>query len=149
MNETASKKSEVISGSVQGSVLGPVLFLMYIKDLSEGVKANVKIFVDDKKVKDVIREEKDVEKLQEELDKLFDWQEANQMLFNGSKFQLRYGPDEELKNSTLYFTDNTEHIIEKYSSLRDFGIILSEDGKFQDHIEKVSKKVRQKVGWIC
>ena len=150
VNETPSEKSEVISGSVQGSVLGPVLFLMYIKDLSKGVTANVKIFVDDTKIKDEIQEEKDVEKLQTELDKLFEWQEANQMLFNGSKFQLlRYGPDEDLKNNTLYFTDNTEHIIERCSSLRDLGMILSDDGKFQDHIEKVCKKVRQKVGWIC
>ena len=72
------------------------------------------------------------------------------MLFNGSKFQLiRYGNDEDLKNNTLYFTDNTEHIIERCSSLRDLGVILSDNGKFQDQIEKVSRKVRQKVGWIC
>ena len=71
------------------------------------------------------------------------------MLFNGSKFQiLRYGSNEELKTDTLYFTDNTENIIERFSSLRDLGVILSDDGKFDSHIEKVSKTVRQKVGWI-
>ena len=101
------------------------------------------------KIKDVIEEETDVEKLQAELDKLFHWQENNNMLFNGSKFQLvRYGPNEELKHNTLYFTENTEHIIERCSSVRDLGVILSDTGKFEDHIVKVSKKVRQKVGWI-
>ncbi len=53
-----------------------------------------------------------------------------------------------MKNETLYITDNTENIIEQFSHLRDFGVILSDDGKFDNHIEKVSKKVCQKVGWI-
>ena len=149
VSEITSTKSKVMSGSIQGSVLGPVLFLMYIKDISKEVTAKVKIFVDDTKVKDVITEDEDVEKLQAELDKLFEWQEKNNMLFNGSKFQLlRYGPKEEIKNNTLYFTDNTEHVIERYTSVRDLGVILSEDGRFEAHIEKVIRKVRQKVGWI-
>ena len=149
IEETTSEKSKVLSGSIQGSVLGPVLFLMYIRDIAKKVTANTKIFVDDTKIKDTIKEEADVEKLQKNLDLLFEWQEENNMLFNGSKFQvLRYGQNEDLKNATLYFTDNTEHIIERFSSLRDLGVILSDNGKFDDHIEKVSKQVRQKAGWI-
>ena len=57
-------------------------------------------------------------------------------------------PREDMKEDTLYFTDNYENIIERYSSLRDLGVILSEDGKFKLHIEKVATKVRQKIGWI-
>ena len=64
--------------------MGPVLFLMYIRDISKDVKANTKIFVDDTKIKDLVRNEADVEKLQENLDKLYEWQETNNMLFNGS-----------------------------------------------------------------
>ena len=124
-----------------------MLFLIYIKDISKHVDANTKIFVDDTKVKEIIRNEADVEKLQSNLDKLFEWQENNNMLFNGSKFQvLRYGTNGDLKNDTLYFTDNTENIIDRFSHLRDLGVILSDDGKFDHHIEKVSRKVRQKVG---
>ena len=119
---------------------------MYIQDISKNVNANTKIFVDDTKIKDIIKEEKDVEKLQANLDKLFDWQEANNMKFNGAKFQLlRYGPDEKIKNNTLYFTDNYEHIIERFSSLRDLGVILSEDGKFDSHIEKCQDKLDRRL----
>ena len=149
IEETASEKSKVLSGSIQGSVIGPVLFLMYIRDISKQVSANTKVFVDDTKMKDSIKNEDDVEKLQGNLDKLFEWQTENNMLLNGSKFQiLRYGPYEQLNNDTLYFTDNTENIIDRFSTLRDLGVILSDDGRFDSHIEKVSQKVRQKVGWI-
>ena len=149
IEETTSEESKVVSGSVQGSVLGPVLFLMYIKDIAKNVTASIKIFVDDTKVKNKIEKEEDVENLQMNLDLLYLWQEENKMLFNGTKFQLlRYGPNEDLKNDTLYFTDKTENVIERFSSLRDLGMILSDDAKFNAHIDKVSKKVRQKVGWI-
>ena len=63
IEETTSEKSKVLSGSIQGSVLGPVLFLMYIKDISKHVDANTKIFVDGTKINDIIRNEADVEKL--------------------------------------------------------------------------------------
>ena len=41
-----------------------------------------------------------------------------------------------------------EFIIEQFSTLRDLGIMLSDDGKFSEHIDKVIKTVRQKSGWI-
>ena len=103
--ETKSKESKVASGSIQGSVLGPVLFLMYIRDLSKNVKANIKIFVEDTKMKNVINDENDVEELQANLDRLFDWQMENNMQCNGAKFQLlRYCHNEDIKekNSLLY-----------------------------------------------
>ena len=71
------------------------------------------------------------------------------MEFNGKKFQVvRYGKDENLKNETLYFTENTENIVERQEAVRDLGIMMSEDATFKDQIEKVAKKVRQKTGWV-
>ena len=49
---------------------------------------------------------------------------------------------------TLYFTDNMENVIDRFSSVRDQGMMLSDDARFEEHVEKVSKTVRQKVGWI-
>ena len=96
-----------------------------------------------------IKNEEDVEELQKDLDKLYNWAKENNMVFNGSKFQLmRYGSDENIKNDTLYFTGETNEIIETFDNLRDLGVILSDDGSFDDHIIKVGKKVRQKMGWV-
>ena len=54
--------------------------------------------------------------------------------------------NKDFRNDTMYFTNTYEHVIEQFSSLSDMGIILSEDGRFEHNIEKVSKQVRQKVG---
>ena len=64
------------------------------------------------------------------------------MKFNGAKFQLlRYGPNEQLNKETLNFTANMESVINQFSSLRDLGVILSDTGKFDEHINKVTKRV--------
>ena len=118
-------------------------------DITNEVKSNTKIFVDDAKVKMKIEDEEDVEELQEDIERLFDWQEKNSMKFNGSKFQLlRYGPNEEIKDNTLYFTGGMEEVIGRVSSCRDLGVIMSDTGRFDDHIDKVTRTVRQRTGWI-
>ena len=88
IKETVSEEVKVISGAVQGSVLGPIFFLMFIGDITDDITANTKLFVDDAKIKSCINNEEDVEELQMNLDKLFKWEEENKMKFNGSKFQL-------------------------------------------------------------
>ena len=47
--------------------MGPVFFLIFVRDISKDITANMKFFVDDAKIKDSIRTEEDVEKLQENL----------------------------------------------------------------------------------
>ena len=144
-----SQVSKVVSGSVQGSCLGPVMFLMYIKDLTKNITANTKIFVDDAKLKDKIKTTEDVEAMQQNINELFMWENDNKMKCNSAKFQvLRYGQDQDIKDNTMYFSKNMDGVIEQFSKLRDLGVILSDDAKFSTHIDKVVKQVRQKVGWI-
>ena len=144
-----SKVSKVVSGSVQGSVLGPVMFLIYVKDLSKNMTANTKIFVDDAKLKNKINTEEDVEEMQENVNKLFDWENENKMKCNGAKFQvMRYGYNQEIKENTVYFTKEMKGVIEQFDNLRDLGVIMTDDAKFTSHVNKVVKQVRQKVGWM-
>ena len=71
------------------------------------------------------------------------------MLFNGKKFEmLRYGPNNDLKNSTNYLTPEYEDLIEEKESLRDLGVIMSDDASFSRHVHHVCSKVKQKAGWI-
>ena len=72
----------VLSGVPQGSVLGPILFLIYINDLEEGVTGNILTFADDTKLFRKVREIGVKQKLQNDIDKLVKWSEKWQMLFN-------------------------------------------------------------------
>ena len=130
-------------------MLGPVLFLILINDIDKNIDSFTSLFADDTRVLKAIKDEEDVEKLQADLDKLYEWQENNNMLFNGKKFEmLRYGTNTNLKESTVYFTPNYNDVIEEKDSLRDLGIIMTNDGKFSNHVEHVCSKVKQKSGWI-
>ncbi|XP_071945940.1 uncharacterized protein [Antedon mediterranea] len=62
----------VTSGVVQGSVLGPVLFLIFINDILDSINSNGKLFADDAKVYRRIRSENDAQMLQKDLDKLME-----------------------------------------------------------------------------
>ena len=149
VDRVKSKWSEIVSGIPQGSVLGPILFLIYISDIGEGLTAQTLVYVDDTKVKQKVNTEEDVENLQRELEKLDKWANDNNMNFNGKKFQVvRYGPNEELKNNTEYFSGVYDEIIERFNSVRDLGVQLSDDASFNEQIEKVVKKARQKSGWV-
>ncbi len=69
----------------QGSVLGPILFLVYINDLEEGVTGKILKFADDTKLFRKTKEIGDKHKLQDDIDKLVRWSEKLQMLFNFGK----------------------------------------------------------------
>ena len=71
VEENKSEKSLVTSGAIQGSLLGPVFFLMFVADMKTEVKSKIKLFVDDAKIKSAIKNEGDVEKLQEDMDRLY------------------------------------------------------------------------------
>ena len=72
----------VLSGVPQGSVLGPILFLIYINDLEEGATSNILKFADDTKRFRKIKGNGDKPQLQDDIDKLIKWSVKWHVLFN-------------------------------------------------------------------
>ena len=85
-----SNWAEVLSGVPQGSVLGPLLFLVYINDIDEGILSKISKFADDTKLCREIGNDLDAKILQEDLKRLSQWSEDWQMLFNTEKCSVMH-----------------------------------------------------------
>ena len=85
VNGTESKSVPVISGIPQGSVLGPILFVLYINDLPDKLISNVYLFADDTKLFYKIKSPEDAYTLQCDLNSLERWTEKWLLKFNTSK----------------------------------------------------------------
>jgi hypothetical protein len=95
LNGACSSWEEVLSGVPQGSVLGPILFLVFINklDTMAHLSTEIKKFVDDTKLGQVIRSQRDSICLQECLDKMTKWAEEWGMAFNVGKCKVMHvGP---------------------------------------------------------
>ena len=77
----------VTSGVLQGSVLGPILFLAYINDLTQDIVSQVRIFADDTAIYLTVESNTDSDCLQKDLDQLQAWESKLDMEFNPSKCQ--------------------------------------------------------------
>ena len=96
-----SSWKQVLSGVPQGSVLGPVLFLLFINDLDQVTTRNqtVKKFADDTKVAQVIETAEDAAELQETLDRLVKWADTWGMAFNVAKCHVMHIGPKNLRHS--------------------------------------------------
>ena len=92
---TVSCLSPVLSGVPQGTVLGPVLFLIHIRDIADGLSKGTTAtsFADDTRVQRGITSSQDCCDLQADLMKIYEWAEKVNMFFNSDKFEsLRFWP---------------------------------------------------------
>ncbi len=85
INDTASDWASVTSGVPQGSVLGPVLFIIYINDIDVGPNNFISKFADDTKIGNSIVTDHDRMSLQEDLRNISDWSQRWEMPFNVNK----------------------------------------------------------------
>ena len=84
-NGALSDITDVTSGVPQGSVLRPILFLLYINDINENVQSSIRLFADDSIIYRKIMSNIDLQILQTDLIQLEKWSDKWQMQFNISK----------------------------------------------------------------
>ena len=141
--EVSNWKS-VLSGVPQGSVLGPILFLIYINDLDESITSNVLKFADDTKLFRKVNTDGDKQHLQNDLDRLVKWSEKWQMLFNFGKCKcLHTGHGNLNVNYKMGATVLGTTVKEK-----DLGVTISADMKVSQQCGIAASKGNQILGLI-
>ena len=85
LNGVASKEVKVISGVPQGTVLGPLLFLLYVNDINDNINSTIRMFADDCVLYRIIKTLNDHHHLQNDLDIIIQWAIKWQMNLNADK----------------------------------------------------------------
>ena len=140
----ASSWLEVLSGVPQGSVLGPILFLIYINDLDNGIKNWILKFADDTKIFSAVSSDLDRLRLQNDLDNLLSWAVEWQMTFNVTKCKVMHLGHNNDAHS--YYMDGKA--LEAVDQEKDLGIIITKDLKVSQQCVQAYSKASRMLGAI-
>ena len=131
-NGSPSDWEAVVSGVPQGTIMGPIFFLLFVNNVPNTLKCNVMPFADDAKLYSTINKEQDCINLQADLDSLVNWSKDWLINFNKKKCVVL-----RLKRSIDYIED---HKLLAVTEQADLGIIISNDLKPSKHIAKVASE---------
>ena len=130
----------MLSGVPQGSVLGPILFLIFINDLPDNINSIVRLFADDCVLYRNIRGSEDLQLLQDDLEKLALWEEAWLMKFNVAKCHsmrvTKHPPHKQIVHGYLLHNK----VLENVSSAKYLGVQITDDLNWGQHINEITSK---------
>ena len=146
VRNNSSKWLKVLSGVPQGSVLGPLLFLIFINDLPDWISCSVKLFADDTKVWKIIDSVDDQKVLQKDLDNMMAWSRIWLLWFNPEKCKIMHIGH---SLNTVYHLGETERqILIVSKEEKDLGITVTNDLKSAVQCSKAAAKARSIAGLI-
>ena len=151
LNGQYSEYSLIESGVPQGSVLGPLLFLIYINDLEKGLKSKVKFYADDTMLYSIVHDpETSAADLNHDLELIRNWahqwkmefnpdptKQATEVLFSCKKSKVNHPP--------IYFNGSQVTRIDEQKHL---GIVLTPTLYFQKHLFQKIQKAKKNIGMI-
>ena len=125
-----------------------ILFILFINDLPNGLSVLCKLFADDSKFMSVIRNPRDRDEFQSNINKILDWVSKWKMELNLSKCKvMHFGNNKIHQNRSYSFNlENKIHFIENTRSERDLGIIVQDNLKWNEHISTQVHKANFVLG---
>ena len=144
VNGENSSWEKVASGVPQGSVLGPVLFTVFINDLEDGIQSDLSKFADDTKLIASSETEEETEVIQADLRKLHEWSIKWQMNFNAEKCKVLHLGN---KNKKTQYEIGGK-VIGAVNEEKDLGVIVTDNFKVGKQCTKAANKGNQKLGMI-
>ena len=151
LNGQHSSWTDVKTGVSQRSILGPLLFLIYINDLPNGLNSNVKLFADDTSLFFVVHNITDsANLLNSDLSKINEW---------ALQWKMRFNPDPIKQAQEIIFSRKTSKrnhsglmfnnsIVNLTTNHKHLGMIFDLKLSFDEHSKFVLKKINKTVGLI-
>ena len=144
VNDGISEWLPVTSGVVQGSVVGPLLFLIFINDLKDDITCDISSFADDTKLGCEMRTLDDFNRLQNSLEKVNDWCDFWGMQMNLSKCVVMHFGD---KNPKFTYKLNGE-ALQVVETHLDLGVLVDNKLKFSNHCTHARNKAIKITSFI-
>ncbi len=150
IGDSSSNWEDVTSSVPQGSVLGPLLFTIFINDLPDKAKNQCKLYADDCKLIGIIKKEEDVQVIQKDIDELQLWAKNWQMSFNYEKCKvMHFGKNNKCHEYKMELGQGVApHTIEKNLIERDLGLMISNDLKWVNQIDKATNTAKSIIAQI-
>lgn len=142
-----SKPFIAYSGVPQGSILGPAFFNIFVNDIVTIFKhSECFLFADDLKIIKSIKDESDVELLQQDLNRLIEWCKVNCMYLCAKKCHLvRFTRKKHFVQSQYFMASDKLSVV---GSIRDLGVILDNQLKFTAHIDNMITSATKLLGFV-
>lgn len=143
----ASKSDRInpTSGVPQGSILGPLLFILFINDLLASL-SSCSAFADDLKVYKSVSDEYDCLLLQDDIIKIVDWCRVNNMHLNVDKcavMSTSYSP-----NKILFQYNIGNDVLKRVDKKKDLGVIIDDRLSFVEHVSDITRKSYRMLGFL-
>ena len=154
LNDFSSPCLQISTGVPQGSILGPLLFLIYVNDLSRSCNLKLLMYADDTSLVipfSVSNLNFDISLINGQLNSLYDWLVVNKLSLNTSKtkFMLFHLPHIKLNNSDLPDVKINGQSIEKVEHFKFLGIYLDSSLSWDKHVFEVGNKISKTIGTLA
>ena len=137
---------DVVSGVPQGTVLGPLLFLLHINYLPSVVSSKLRLFADDCLIYRNIKSKEDQIALQKDLNLLENWGNTCGMRFNAAKCNIMRVS--RTRNPKLFNYSLTGQVLEEVMDAKYLGVTLSNDLEWSKHIATMTNKANSKLSFL-
>ena len=151
LNGQVSTWKNINAGVPQGSILGPMLFLIFINDLTEGLTTNVKLFPDDTSLFSVVHDtQTSANDLNKDLEIINNW---------AFQWKMNFNPDPAKQVHEVIFSRKAKEIyhpplvfnntsVSQSSSQKHLGVILDSKLIFDEHLKLISLKIIKTLGLL-
>ena len=133
INGVKSDWAPVLSGVPQGTVLGPLLFSLYINDIPSDIESEIRLFADDYVCYREIKDEEDTMKLQSNIDRLGSWARKWGMRFQPVKFNMMQLTRKQIKKIHASYTLAGSDL-ENVESIKYLGVTMADSSQLMSLI---------------